>query len=253
VTPARPVNPEPRIVAEAKPAPAPKPLVKTGSFQDLETAKAAPVPKQVVVGGFGDPRGVQASDTPKPQPVLMARVGGFDNPTGAGQAGGGGHLDSGAVKQSGFGNAGITTNGTNGTQKSQIKTGGFGDGLTAGTAHSGNGVVRSSGFGDTVAAVSPRKEAVAAVAAFTPVEILFKPRPSYSAEARGMRLEGQVSLEVVFQASGAVKVVRVIKGLGHGLDEAAQQAASQVRFKPATRGGAPVDTNATINITFELT
>jgi TonB family protein len=85
------------------------------------------------------------------------------------------------------------------------------------------------------------------------VEILFKPHPSYSAEARNLHLEGQVSLEVVFQASGAVKVVRVIRGLGHGLDEAAQQAALQVRFKPATRSGAPVDTNATISITFELT
>jgi hypothetical protein len=37
------------------------------------------------------------------------------------------------------------------------------------------------------------------------------------------------------------------------LDEAAQQAAMQVRFKPASKSGAPVDTNATISITFELT
>ena len=243
--------PSPKIEAEAKPAPAPKPVVKTGAFEDLQTAKAAAPPKQVVVGGFGDPHGVQSSDTQKPQPVLMARVGSFDSPTGAGQAGGGGHLDNGGVKQSGFGNA--TSAPVSGNGKANVQTGGFGD-STAGTSHTSGGAVRSTGFGDTLAAAAPQRKALpSSTPAFTPVEILFKPRPSYSTEAREMRLEGQVSLEVVFQASGSVRVVRIIKGLGHGLDEAAQQAALQVRFKPATRAGAPVDTSATISITFELT
>jgi len=237
-------RPEPRIEAEVKPAPpAPKP--------EIQTAKAMPAPKPIIVGGFGDPRGVQNSETPKPQPVLIAHVGAFDSPTGAGQSGGGGHLDSGAVKQSGFGNAGVANGTTGGTGKVlSVQTGNFGD--SAAATRGTSGTVRSSGFGDTVAAAPQRKVAVAAVSAFTPVEILFKPRPSYSAEAREMHLEGQVSMEVVFQASGAVKVVRIIKGLGHGLDEAAQQAALQVRFKPATRAGTPVDTNATISITFEI-
>jgi TonB family protein len=226
-------------------------VVKTGAFEDLQTAKAAVAPKQVVVGGFGDPHGVQSSETQKPQPVLMARVGSFDSASGAGQAGGGGHLDNGGVKQSGFGNASSAPSSGNG--KANVQTGGFGD-STAGIAHGSGGAVRSTGFGDTVAAAAPmRKAAPASSPSFTPVEILFKPRPSYSTEAREMHLEGQVSLEVVFQASGSVKVVRIIKGLGHGLDEAAQQAALQVRFKPATRAGAPVDTSATISITFELT
>jgi TonB family protein len=87
----------------------------------------------------------------------------------------------------------------------------------------------------------------------TPVEILFKPKPVYSQEARNLRLEGQVELNVIFTATGSVRVMSVIHGLGHGLDEAAQQAAMQVRFKPATRDGVPVDTNATIYITFQLT
>jgi len=236
-----PSRPEPKIEAEVKPAPpAPKP--------EIQVAKAAP---KVSLGGFGDPRGVQNSETPKPQPVLMAHVGAFDSPTGAGQSGGGGHLDAGAVKQSGFGNAGVANGTTGGTGKvASVQTGNFGD--SAAATRGASGTVRSSGFGDTVAAAPQRKVAAAAVSAFTPVEILFKPRPSYSAEAREMHLEGQVSMEVVFQASGAVKVVRVIKGLGHGLDEAAQQAAMQVRFKPATRAGSPVDTNATISITFEI-
>jgi TonB family protein len=64
-------------------------------------------------------------------------------------------------------------------------------------------------------------------------------------------LEGQVSLDVVFQSNGSVRILRVAKGLGHGLDEAAEHAALQVRFRPATRDGVPVDSNATIHITFE--
>ena len=247
---------EPRIMAEAKPdlPPPPKPVVKTGAFQDLQLAKAASIAKQVTVGGFGDPRGVQASDTAKPSPVLMAKVGAFESPVGAGQAGGGGHLDSGSVKQTGFGNAGTPSAGNGNGKAIVVRTGNFGEGAVGGTAGgTGHGAVKSTGFGDTVAAAPQRRDPVASVPAFTPVEILFKPRPSYSAEARGLHLEGQVSLEVVFQASGAVRVVRVIKGLGHGLDEAAEQAASQVRFKPAMKSGAPVDQNATISITFELT
>jgi TonB family protein len=129
--------------------------------------------------------------------------------------------------------------------------GGMGGGVPGGNGN-GTAAVRSSGFGATVAAVPQRRDSPVVAPAFTPVEILYKPKPAYSTEARGLGLEGQVQLEVVFQASGAVRVIRVIKGLGHGLDEAAQQAASQVRFKPATRSGAPVDQNATISITFEL-
>jgi TonB family protein len=237
-------RPQPKIEAEVKPPPpAPKP--------EVQVAKALPAPKQVIVGGFGDPRGVHNAETPKPEPVLMARVGAFDSPTGLAQSGGGGHLESGAVKQSGFGNAGVAAGSTGGTGRAlSVQTGNFGDSATA--ARSVNGAVHASGFGDSVAAAPQHRTNAVAPADFTPVEILFKPRPSYSAEARGMRLEGQVSMEVIFQASGAVKVVRIIKGLGHGLDEAAQQAALQVRFKPATRAGAPVDTNATISITFEL-
>jgi TonB family protein len=249
---AKAVVPQPQIVAEAKPAPAPapKPVLTTGVFEEAQQAKADAVRKQVVVGGFGDPRGVHAAERPEPSPVLMAKVGSFDGPQGAGQAGGGGREDQG-VRQSGFGSA-DTTGGPSGSARGMVHTGNFGDGQPGGTGHASSGSLKSSGFGEVASAAPQRREVQPALATSTPVEILFKPRPSYSEEARSMHLEGQVALQVVFQASGAVKVVRVIKGLGHGLDEAAEQAALQVRFKPATRSGTPVDMNATISITFEL-
>jgi hypothetical protein len=49
-----------------------------------------------------------------------------------------------------------------------------------------------------------------------------------------------------------VRVLRLIRGLGHGLDEAATQAALQIRFKPALDQGRAVDSRATVNIVFRL-
>ena len=45
---------------------------------------------------------------------------------------------------------------------------------------------------------------------------------------------------------------RVVRGLGYGLDEAAEAAARQIRFRPALQNGQPVDFPATARITFEL-
>ena len=93
---------------------------------------------------------------------------------------------------------------------------------------------------------------IEAVAAVQPVVILEKPNPVYSEEARRLGLEGEVLIQVVFPASGAVRIVRVSKGLGHGLDEAAIRAAQQIRFKPALQQGTAVDFPATVHIVFQL-
>jgi TonB family protein len=85
-----------------------------------------------------------------------------------------------------------------------------------------------------------------------PVEITSKPSPAYTDEARALKVEGVVRLEVVFLASGEVRVVRVLDGLGHGLDEAAAQAAERIRFQPARAAGVAVDLRTTLHITFRL-
>jgi TonB family protein len=61
-----------------------------------------------------------------------------------------------------------------------------------------------------------------------------------------------VTLEVRFTADGRVDVLRVITGLGHGLDEQARLAASRIRFKPATRDGKAVDQVSVIHVAFQL-
>jgi TonB family protein len=85
-----------------------------------------------------------------------------------------------------------------------------------------------------------------------PVEITFKPRPEYTTEGRRLQIEGEVALEVVFKASGEVEIVRIIRGLGHGLNESAVAAARCIRFRPARKQGRSLDSAATVRMTFEL-
>jgi TonB family protein len=87
----------------------------------------------------------------------------------------------------------------------------------------------------------------------TPIEVLFKPSPDYTDEARTLRIEGEVVVEAAFGSSGEVSVVRVVQGLGHGLDETAARAVSRIQFRPATRGGVPVAVHTLVHIEFRLT
>jgi TonB family protein len=84
------------------------------------------------------------------------------------------------------------------------------------------------------------------------VEIISKPRPRYTEEARRLQIEGDVVFEILFTAAGEVRVLKTLSGLGHGLDESALNAAKAIRFRPAERNGVPVDSLATVRIRFEL-
>src|SRR2546422_178705 len=101
-------------------------------------------------------------------------------------------------------------------------------------------------------AEAPKKKSVSGESASTPVNILDKPRPEYSPEARQAKIEGDVVVEVVFLASGQVQVNRVVSSLGHGLDQAALRAAQQIKFKPARNDGQLVDFPARVRIEFRL-
>jgi len=126
--------------------------------------------------------------------------------------------------------------------------GGPGNGNGTGGAQGARGTLASDGSKSNGAGAS----GAGTGGATTGVAILSKPNPSYSIEARTIKLEGDVVLEVVFLASGQVQVIRVVSGLGHGLDEAALQAAKLIRFRPAQSNGQPVDFHAHVRIEFRL-
>jgi len=65
-------------------------------------------------------------------------------------------------------------------------------------------------------------------------------KPSYTEEARHARIEGRVRLELLVNEQGEITSVRVVSGLGYGLDEAALAAAQRLHFTPATRCGRAV-------------
>lgn len=159
--------------------------------------------------------------------------------------------------------------------KPRVATGSFdaAEPVPAGAAHRGTST-RVSGFGDAETASSPipipvsnpgvsnfgdttvtnpaRRIAAASASATIPVEILEKPRPAYTDEARRLNIQGEVLLQVAFDASGDARVLRVIHGLGHGLDETAIAATRRIRFRPARREGQPVDSSAVVHIVFQL-
>ncbi len=136
-----------------------------------------------------------------------------------------------------------------------IASSGFGNSADAGTEHvAGNhGAIREGVFGAQIGATVARAQRAVTVSAKTsPVQILYKPRPSYTEDARVHRIEGDVILQVLFTASGEVQVESVLRGLGHGLDDSAIAAARKIRFRPAESDGQPKDFAALVHITFEL-
>ena len=153
-----------------------------------------------------------------------------------------------AMTNSGFdANADVTS----GTARRQI-SGGF-DGPASKTSPGKvKPPIANVGFDQVEAFVARTAAPKVVTTPFEGIEILEKPRPIYTEEARRLRIEGTVQLRVVFGAAGQIRVVGVVKGLGHGLDEAAVQAAEAIRFRPARRDGQPVDAPALIQILFQI-
>jgi TonB family protein len=114
------------------------------------------------------------------------------------------------------------------------------------------GTVSSTGLGNSTALPPTMRGIVQSTSDATLPIILYKPRPEYSTEARTLKIEGDVVLDVVFLASGTIQVCRIISGPGHGLDETASLAARQIKFKPARRSGQPVDYPAHVRVEFRL-
>lgn len=81
-------------------------------------------------------------------------------------------------------------------------------------------------------------------------KILFKVKAQYTDEARKNEILGSVVLNVVFKADGTLGRIRLLSGLGYGLDEEALRAVRQIKFLPATRNGQPVDMPG--NVTFDF-
>jgi TonB family protein len=82
--------------------------------------------------------------------------------------------------------------------------------------------------------------------------ILKEVRALYTDEARRRGIEGDVVLEVIVTQAGSVDRVRVVRGLGAGLDQNAIAAVKQWKFDPARRKGVPVDVVVEVSVEFRM-
>lgn len=198
-------------------------VVKPGASSDAKPAAPLPAPRPVIKAS-----GFQSAESPAgPTLGAMSAVGSFETAHSAESTPG---RNAGTIARSGFSEVAASS---------------------SSVPHRGG--IEKDVFGDTTVdkGTAVRKR-VSTGAAFTPVEIFSKPRPAYTDEARTKNIEGEVLLEMQFRASGEACVLRVIRGLGHGLDENAIAAARGIRFRPAARDGKEVDSAAIVHIVFQL-
>ncbi len=223
----------------------PRPTIQVGGFTGGAANSAVTREVAATTGAFGDAKAV----TPQARPSAPASTGGFGQATASPAE----RRSATEYATAGFGDA---RSGTAAAPRAGgvASTGAFGDARSGMTATPRSAPSRTGAFGDAVV-VEPAKQTASTAEerqAAGGITVLEKPRPVYTEEARRLKIEGEVWLEVLFSASGSVRVIRVVKGLGHGLDENASLAAEKIRFRPALRGNAPVDTVAIARITFQL-
>jgi protein TonB len=128
-----------------------------------------------------------------------------------------------------------------------------------------SGGVGGDGIAVPVAAAAPKvaapvvKKELSALPAAVPADACSEqskpkpknvPQPAYTAAASAAAIEGKVRLSLTVDEQGNVIDVKVLQGLGYGLDEAALDAARQASFDPALACGKAVRATFTISMRF---
>jgi TonB family protein len=88
--------------------------------------------------------------------------------------------------------------------------------------------------------------------AVSPPTILKSAFALYTDDARSRGIEGTVTIEALVSEAGQIRSMRILKGLGFGLDEVALASVQGWEFSPATRDGIPVSVVAQIDVQFSL-
>jgi TonB family protein len=121
---------------------------------------------------------------------------------------------------------------------------GAGQGTGIGDGH-GNGIGEGEGGGTGGGIYRPGS-------GIDPPSLVREVKPDYTEEARQRGVEGDVVMEIVVRRDGSVGDVRVMQGLGYGLDQRAVEAVRQWKFSPARRHGAAVDVMVEVAMEFKI-
>lgn len=219
---------------------APQPKAALTAAMPAQSAQVKPSTAPV---HLGETFGV----TPNPNATRPATVAAIGNPYGGMQ--GPAVAPHGVVGSTGIGNG--LRSGSNSGVVGKVASAGIPGGTGSSPSGRSYGKVASAGIPAATAA-APVMVRAASHPESTSLEVISKPPVRYTAEARQLKVEGDVVLSVTFLANGQVIVHGVVHGLGHGLDEEARRVAQQIRFRPATRDGHPIDLTTTITISFQL-
>jgi periplasmic protein TonB len=83
-------------------------------------------------------------------------------------------------------------------------------------------------------------------------EVIYSVEPEFSEEARKAKVAGNVLVSLWVEPNGLPSHVRVVRGVGMGLDEKAVEAVKQYKFKPAMENGKPVEVELNIEVNFQI-
>ncbi|HEY6767043.1 MAG TPA: energy transducer TonB, partial [Candidatus Sulfotelmatobacter sp.] len=78
------------------------------------------------------------------------------------------------------------------------------------------------------------------------------PDPEYTEEARMAKTQGKCILWLIVDETGKPRNIKVVRGLGFGLDTKAIEAVQQWRFQPALKDGKPVNVQISVEVGFHL-
>ena len=212
----------PRRDALTVPDVTPKPVITT-TRRDIEPPKR-PTPAAAPVTA---PKPIEKEPAPLPSNVLVAPV--VANASDA--------RDRAGVIEKGKGDANSQGSGAGGGAGTGQGTGN-GEGL-------GSGIGDGSGGGTGGGPYRPGS-------GIEPPRLVREVKADYTEEARRRSISGDVVLEIVVRSNGTVGDVRVLQGLGSGLEQNAIQAVRQWKFEPAKRKGVPVDVLVEVAVEFTL-
>jgi TonB family protein len=86
----------------------------------------------------------------------------------------------------------------------------------------------------------------------TPPHATFAPPPEYTEQARKKKIQGTVMLSLTVAVDGTTRDIKVVKGVGYGLDEKAVETVSRWKFSPALKDGQPIEKEISVEVSFHL-
>jgi TonB family protein len=93
---------------------------------------------------------------------------------------------------------------------------------------------------------------VGADSGVTSPKVLSRAEPTYTEQARDAHRDGVVVLYVEITSEGRPQNIQILRGVGLGLDESAQESLRQWTFKPAIKDGKPVTVMLMVEVNFSV-